>query len=93
MADTVALQIQNLAQRLQVENTDRDARMRAVQLVRTGHANLLYKGIFPSDWPQPIIANTIDVVAQDLSESVGTLPTFAAAGDSILEESSRKPRG
>ena len=43
MADTVALQIQNLAQRLQVENTDRDARMRAVQLVRTGHANLLYK--------------------------------------------------
>ena len=89
MADTVALQIQNLAQRLQVENTDRDARMRAVQLVRTGHANLLYKGIFPSDWPQPIIANTIDVVAQDLSESVGTLPTFAAAGDSILEESRR----
>ena len=53
-----------------------------------GHANSI-QGDFPSDWPQPIIANTIDVVAQDLSESVGTLPTFAAAGDSILEESRR----
>jgi hypothetical protein len=63
--------------------------MRAVQLVRTGHANMLYKGIFPSDWPQPVIANTIDVVAQDLAESIGTLPTFTAAGDSILDENKR----
>src|SRR6056300_328415 len=78
-----------LARRLQSENVDRDNRMRAVQLVRTGQANRLYKGIFPSEWPQPIVANTIDVVAQDLSESVGTLPTFTAAGDSILDESKR----
>jgi hypothetical protein len=89
VADQTAFYIQNLAQRLKTENVDRDTRMRAVQLVRTGHANMLYKGIFPSDWPQPIVANTIDVVAQDLSESVGTLPTFTAAGDSILDESKR----
>ena len=88
MADT-AQNIVTLARRLQQENTQRDARMRAVQLVRTGNANALYKGIFPSEWPQPIVANTIDVVAQDLAESVGTLPTFSAAGDSILDESKR----
>jgi len=88
VADT-AQNIVALARRLQRENVDRDARMRAVQLVRTGHANMLYKGIFPSDWPQPVIANTIDVVAQDLAESIGTLPTFTAAGDSILDENKR----
>ena len=88
MADT-AQNIVALARRLQQENVQRDARMRAVQMVRTGNANALYKGIFPSEWPQPIVANTIDVVAQDLAESVGTLPTFSAAGDSILDESKR----
>ena len=88
MADT-AQNIVTLARRLQQENAQRDARMRAVQLVRTGNANALYKNLFPNEWPQPIVANTIDVVAQDLAESVGTLPTFSAAGDSILDESKR----
>jgi hypothetical protein len=45
--------------------------------------------LFPSDWSEPIVANTIDVVAQDVAESVGALPTFTAAGDSILDESRR----
>lgn len=88
MADQ-AKSIVALARRLQNENAARDQRMQAVTLVRTGRANQLFKGIFPSEWAQPIVANTIDVVAQDLAESVGTMPTFSAAGDSILDESKR----
>lgn len=88
MAET-AQDVVELSHRLERENVDRDARMRAVQLVRTGNARALYGSLFPSEWPQPIVANTIDVVAQDLAESIGTLPTFSAAGDSILDESRR----
>jgi hypothetical protein len=76
-------------ERLRKANSDRDTRMRAVGLVRAGHANMLFKDLFPSDWPKPIISNTIDVIAQDVAEQVGVLPTFTAAGDSIINESQR----
>lgn len=76
-------------QRLRNHAADRDSRMRKVNLVRTNRANQVFDGLFPSDWPQPIIANFIDVVAKDTAEMVGVLPTLTAAGDSILDESKR----
>ena len=76
-------------ERLRKASIDRDARMRAVSLVRQGHANILFKDLFPSDWPRPIISNTIDVIAQDVAEQVGVLPTFTASGDSVINESQR----
>lgn len=78
-----------MVERLKKNNVDRDARMRAMALVRTGRANQVFKGLFPSDWPQPIVANFIDVVAKDTAEMVGVLPSLAAAGDTILDESKR----
>lgn len=77
------------AKRLQKESAQRDAVMRNVFLVRTGRSREMFQGLFPEDWSEPIVANTIDVVAQDVAESVGALPTFTAAGDSILDESKR----
>lgn len=76
-------------ERLKKNNLERDARMRAMSLVRTGKANMVFQGLFPSDWPQPIIANFIDVVAKDTAEMVGVLPTLSAPGDSPLDESKR----
>lgn len=74
---------------LKRRNTERDARMSAIHLVRTGRAAQVFKGLFPEDWPAPIIANTIDIAAQDTAEQVGVLPTLAAYGDSTLDESRR----
>lgn len=68
---------------------DRDRRMREVYMVRTGRTNELFDGLFPGDFPKPIIANAIDVMAQDYAEQVGVLPTFSAAGDSIISETKR----
>lgn len=82
-------EINRRVERLRTNNVDRDARMRAIHLVRTGHAEQVFKGIFPSDWPKPVVANFIDVVAKDTAEMVGVLPTLTAAGDSVLDESKR----
>lgn len=82
-------QINNRVERLRRNNVDRDARMRAIHLVRSGNAHMVFKGIFPSDWPRPVVANFIDVVAKDTAEMVGVLPTLTAAGDSVLDESKR----
>ena len=74
---------------LRRNSVERDARMRAVALVRTGRADMVFGGLFPSDWPKPVVANFVDVVARDTAEMVGVLPTLTAAGDSVLDESKR----
>ena len=70
-------------------NQDRDRRMKDVWMVRTGRSQDLFSDLFPPTWPRPVIANAIDVFAQDSAEQVGVLPTFSAAGDSILSEGKR----
>lgn len=70
--------------------SERDKRMREVALVRGGHAEQVFPGLFPEGpWSKPIIANLIDVAARDLSEQIGVLPTISAAGDSTLDETQR----
>lgn len=78
-----------IVNRIRNNNGARDSRMKAIHLVRSNRANQVFQGLFPSDWPQPIIANFIDVVAKDTAEMVGVLPTLTSAGDSILDESKR----
>lgn len=65
-------------------------RFKAVSLVRTGRASEVFQGMFPDDWPQPVIANMVDIAAQDLAEQVGVMPTLTAFGDDALNESSRR---
>jgi hypothetical protein len=50
--------------------------MRNVQQVRNGDVRSILPGFFPDYWPQPIVANTLDVVTRDLSEQVGKMPTL-----------------
>jgi len=71
-------------------NAERDKRMREVSLVRAGHADQVFPGLFPEGmWSRPIVANLIDVVAKDLSEQIGVIPTITATGDSALDDSAR----
>ena len=77
-------------EQLKARNSERDKRMREVALVRAGNADQVFKGLFPEGtWSRPIIANLIDVVARDVSEQAGVLPTITAAGDSSLDDSQR----
>jgi hypothetical protein len=75
---------------LRQRNGERDKRMRDVAMIRAGHTEQVFPGLFPEGaWSKPIIANMIDVVAKDLSEQVGVLPTITATGDSTLDEGAR----
>jgi hypothetical protein len=67
----------------------RDARMETVARVRAGNAELAFPGLFPRDWPKPIVANFLDTVSRDLAEMIAPLPTITAMGDSYIDERSR----
>jgi len=80
----------NAYEQLKARNAERDKRMREVALVRAGNADQVFRGLFPDGtWSKPIIANLIDVVARDVSEQAGVLPTITAAGDSSLDDNQR----
>lgn len=83
----------NYAQRFDAirrRSAERDKRMREVALIRAGHAEQVFPGLFPEGmWSKPIIANLIDVVAKDLSEQIGVVPSVSASGDSSLDDSAR----
>lgn len=67
----------------------RDSRMGLVASVRAGNAELAFPGLFPRDWPKPIVANFIDTTARDLAEMIAPMPTITAMGDSYIDERSR----
>lgn len=75
---------------LKKRSTERDTRMRQVMLVRSGHPEQVFPGLFPEGlWSRPIVANLIDVAAKDMAEQTGVIPTITAAGDSSIDEGSR----
>lgn len=75
---------------LRRRSSERDQRMRQVMLVRSGHPEQVFPGLFPDGlWSRPIVANLIDVAAKDMAEQTGVIPTITAAGDSSLDEGSR----
>jgi len=77
-------------EQLKARNAERDKRMRDVAMVRAGNADQVFRGLFPEGaWSKPIIANLIDVVARDVAEQAGVLPTITAAGDSSLDDNQR----
>lgn len=58
------------------KNAERDNRMRNLQQVRSGDVRTILPGFFPDYWPRPVVANHIDVVARDLAEQIGKMPTL-----------------
>jgi len=62
---------------------ERDSRMQQVAQVRAGDA--ISPGLFPAEWPKPIIANFIDTVARDLAEVLAPLPAVGWEAHSILQ--------
>ena len=68
---------------------DRDGRMNKVASVRAGSYDEAFPGLFPTEWPKPIVANFIDTVARDLAEVIAPLPTISCTHGTITDDSKR----
>lgn len=84
--------VESIAKRVEKQrkaNVERDKRMSAVTHVLSNRAGMVFRDMFPSDWPEPVVANTVKAAVQDAAFQIGVLPTLRAAGDSTLNESKR----
>jgi hypothetical protein len=68
----------------------RDARWADLLAIRQGDIQQVFPGMFPDEFPKPMVANFIDVAARDVSEVIAPLPTFSCMTTNSTSDLARK---
>jgi hypothetical protein len=58
--------------------------------IRQGDIQQVFPGMFPDEFPKPMVANFIDVAARDVSEVIAPLPTFSCMTTNSTSDLARK---
>lgn len=58
--------------------------------MRAGDVSNVLPGMFPDDWPRPIIANFVDITARDLAEVIAPLPSVNCSAGHMVSERAKK---
>lgn len=85
--------IQQIAARvkqLREKARERDSRWADVLEVRKGNINKVFPGLFPDDYPKPMVANFIDIAARDVSEVIAPLPAFNCSSTNSVSDRARQ---
>ena len=69
---------------------ERDQRWSDVREVRKGNINKVFPGLFPDDYPKPMVANFIDIAARDVAEVIAPLPAFNCNATNVVSDAARK---
>lgn len=68
----------------------RDARWTDLQAIRQGDIQQVYPGMFPDEFPKPMVANFIDIAARDVAEVIAPLPAFNCDSTDSVSDRARK---
>lgn len=68
----------------------RQSRNEQVASVRSGEVDSVMPGVFPENWPRPIIANTIDTTARDLAETLARIPSIECLTSNLTTDKAKK---
>lgn len=68
----------------------RDSRWADLLSIRQGNIQQVFPGMFPDEFPKPMVANFIDVAARDVSEVIAPLPTFSCMTTDTTSDRARK---
>lgn len=74
---------------LRREAQERDQRWTDVREVRRGNINKVFPGLFPEDYPKPMVANFIDIAARDVAEVIAPLPAFNCNATNVVSDRAR----
>jgi hypothetical protein len=75
---------------LRRSSQERDQRWSDVREVRKGNINKVFPGLFPDDYPKPMVANFIDIAARDVAEVIAPLPAFNCNATNVVSDAARK---
>jgi len=89
MAKTID-EISTRVKYLRRSSAERDQRWSDVREVRRGNINKVFPGLFPDDYPKPMVANFIDIAARDVAEVIAPLPAFNCNATNVVSDAARK---
>lgn len=69
---------------------ERVRRAQQVSAARRGDVEAVMPGVFPANWPKPVVSNIIDVTARDLAEMLARLPAVDCTSSQTTTDRSRK---
>lgn len=76
--------------RMYQEGSERQRRNELVSAARRGDVNAVMPGVFPTNWPKPVVANIIDTTARDLAEILARMPAIDCASSQMTSERAKK---
>ncbi|MGL4175370.1 MAG: hypothetical protein ACRCSN_04760 [Dermatophilaceae bacterium] len=68
----------------------RDTETTKLQALRSGQWELLAPGAFTEDYPAPMVANRVDVMARDVAASLAQMPSISCAAAGGVSETQKK---
>lgn len=69
---------------------ERDQRWADILEVRKGNINKVFPGLFPDDYPKPMVANFIDIAARDVAEVIAPLPAMNCSSTNSTSDRARQ---
>lgn len=89
-APRVSDAILNRYQSLSGSQQERQRRNNEVAAARRGEVNTVMPGVFPANWPKPVVANILDTTARDLAEVLARLPAIDCTSSSLTSNRSKQ---
>ena len=84
--DTLATKVRKLRDHFHT----RDARWADLLAIRQGDIQQVFPGMFPDEFPKPMVSNFIDVAARDVAEVIAPLPAFNCDTTDTISDRARK---
>jgi hypothetical protein len=69
---------------------ERDSRMADIKTVRGGTVPSRWQHLVSQQFPEPVVANFIDVAARDLAESSADMPTITCSSSNMVSDAAKK---
>lgn len=70
--------------------TERQQRNRDVSAARRGDVEAIMPGVFPKNWPKPVVANIVDVTARDMAETLARMPSVDCQSSQLTSDRAKK---
>ncbi len=84
--DVLATKVKKLRDR----NHTRDSRWSDLMSIRQGDIQQVFPGMFPDEFPKPMVSNFIDIAARDVAEVIAPLPAFNCDTTDAISDRARK---
>ena len=68
----------------------RDSRWSDLLSIRQGNIQQVFPGMFPDEFPKPMVSNFIDIAARDVAEVIAPLPAFNCDTTDAISDRARK---